>query len=221
MSEMMDRTKNLVQCSACSQMVPQGMFCMNCGSLLKSEQNSPMPSQLMSGMPMAAAFGLQEADAMDAVSLLAQAKKEEQHPETEASSDEGLYMLVSCCRKRVATVGGDGYTEYVLYLNRKTDEYTVHFYAKYQPSVKEKHRAYKADESLKNQIYDILEKENMASLRDVKGFGLMGGDAILKWMNGDAVICLDSSNLYGKGMEVYARIEELILSFVKEENALN
>lgn len=132
-------------------------------------------------------------------------------------SDEGLTLLVNTCRKRVATVGGDGYSEIVLYLDEATGEYWLHTYSKYVYMQEEAHASYTASAKLADNVMGYIKKHDLASWKDQKGFPLCGGEFIIRFKDGDEWVRLSSANMKDN-QEAFFEIDSMLYSEATEEN---
>lgn len=122
-----------VICSCCGETVSKAKFCSVCGARLDEVKSVAEDDNKT-----------ENAEAMKVAKL-----------QCKAMSDEGLTLLVNTCRKAVATVGGDGYSEIVLYLDESTGEYWLHTYSKYVYMNEEVHASYKARRNLLKELWNI------------------------------------------------------------------
>lgn len=98
---------------------------------------------------------------------------------------EEQVMLIDYYSAVVATVGGDGYDETVLYQN-KDGSCEIHYFSKYESDEEESHRVYRADPEVIEAAYDIINKNDMASWNEkYDGPGLDGGYYSLKFRNNE------------------------------------
>jgi len=111
------------------------------------------------------------------------------------SDESKLEMLVDVCKKRVATVGGDGYSEYVLYRHKITGAYELHFYSSYVNS-KEIHNEAEVDEVVCTTLFEKIKEYNFEELAKVKGIGMCGGELVCKYVL-DGVVTRISSSVSG------------------------
>lgn len=91
------------------------------------------------------------------------------------NTDEDQVMVIDFCKSTAATVGGDGYTETVLYQNRD-GSLEVHYFSKYEGDEKESHTFYPAEDSVLEEAYKIINKYHMDKWNEkYDGPGLEGG----------------------------------------------
>ena len=157
-----------VICPACGSKVLKQQFCIECGSLL----NGTKPADAGEDAPVSP-VNIQVSPYVSRPLQALNGKK--------AVSDAGLTMLVDVCKKTTGTVGGDGYSESVLYRNEKTGEYQVHTYSKYENMLSEAHASYICPAETAEKILAYIKTNSLASLKNVKGHPLCGGDYIIKF----------------------------------------
>ena len=190
-----------VICPACGSRVLKQKFCTECGSFINAAKSIDVEDRVPVN-PQVNPYVPQPLQALNG-------KK--------AVSDKGLTMRVDVCKKTTGTVGGDGYSESVLYKNEKTGEYQVHTYSKHENMLSEAHASYTCPVETAEKILAYIKTSNLASLKNVKGHPLCGGDYIIKFLSGSELIRLDSGNLT-KRMDSYTEISRMLNSCVNEGN---
>ena len=193
-----------VICPACGSKVFKQKFCTECGSFL----NDAKPADAENSAPVSPVNPQVNAYVPQPLQAL-NGKK--------AVSDAGLTMLVDVCKKTTGTVGGDGYSESVLYRNEKTGEYQVHTYSKYENMLSEAHASYTCPAGTAEKILAYIKTNSLASLKNVKGHPLCGGDYIIKFLSSGELIRLDSGNLTGR-MDAYTDISRMLNTCINEGN---
>ena len=131
-------------------------------------------------------------------------------------------MLIDFCKKKVATVGGNGYSETVLYQNAD-GSCEVHYYSRYDGDTEETHSAYPVDRSVIEEAYGIINKNGIAGWNDKRyGPGPDGTVYILKFRadNGE-YIRVTSDNMPENGIEIVCSVNECLSSHVKEGSGLD
>lgn len=115
---------------------------------------------------------------------------------TQKSTEEDqLTLLVDYCERRMATVGGDGYSEIVLYRNEADGSCQLHTYEKYEYMDKEIHIAYTTEEETVQEIFDLIKQENIQQYVGKSHGGLCGGMVILKFVQKGEVTRITTDNL--------------------------
>ena len=114
--------------------------------------------------------------------------------EPEAKDDSNLTMLADYCDKTVATMGGDGYTEFVLYHNEETDEYELHYYYNYG-GAPEIHRSYESSKDFADKILKLIDDKNIISWDENEGAGLCGRMYVVKFKKGSTTYRITSDNM--------------------------
>jgi len=188
----MSQESNYLICPCCKAKVYKGKYCPECGSPL--------------GGPIVSVCNDNQVDNNDSFVS-----------EKEAVSDQGLTLLVNICKKTIATVGGDGYSEIVLYLNESNDEYWLHTYSKYVYMNKEAHASYITTKEFALKVMKYIENHNLSSYKDVKGFALCGGDYIIKFKHNNEYIRLDSSNMIDN-LQAYHELSNMLYSEITDKN---
>ena len=131
--------------------------------------------------------------------------------------DEEQVLLVDYCSKTVATVGGDGYSETVLYQNRD-GSCEIHFYSKYEYDKEEKHRGYSVDPAVIDAAYDIINEKKMILWNEkYDSFGLEGAEYILKFRGGSGeYIRCSSDHMPDDGLSIMSSVNALLIDYVNE-----
>ncbi|MDY5731280.1 MAG: hypothetical protein SPL05_07110 [Eubacteriales bacterium] len=186
-------------CASCGATISKTKYCAECGAGL--DEVKPV---------------FKEGSATEYTSEHTQAVEDVQTA-SKAMSDEGLTLLVNICTKTVATVGGDGYSEIVLYVDESTGEYWLHTYSKYVNMKEEAHASYTATPKLAQSVMEYIQNHKLALWKEQKGFAICGGDYIIRFKHGDEWIRLDSGNMtdYGKA---FRDIYSMLAAEMKEEN---
>ncbi len=195
-------------CPACGSVVLDANFCMECGINMKKYDAQPANNGFAVG------FGSSTIAIADVGSV-----KTEEKPEP---SDKGLQMLVNYCKKTVATVGGDGYDEIVLWRDDTNDTYQVHTYTKYQYMPKEIHKGYKADTALCDSAYAKIEENRLEEYVNKNEFGgFAGGMYVCKYTKEDgSVVRVTTDNLPMGKANLIHEIGQILYSVVKPENQI-
>lgn len=201
----MQKDNEKVICPCCGAIVGKGKFCPECGSKLEGAKQAKATDNTN-----------KKTDFVPLSSPLDVPNTPEPLP-GKAVSDEGLTLLVNTCQKTIATVGGDGYSEIVLYLDEKTGQYWLHTYSKYVYMKEEAHASYVTTKELADKVFDYIEKNNLVSWKDNKGFPVCGGDYIIRFKNGDEMIRLDSGKMQNN-LKAYNEINGMLYSDAVEEN---
>lgn len=165
-------------------------------------------------------IGFDIGEARQSVGLKIQDVSEKQKVEGNTSvSDEGLELVAEYCRKTVATVGGDGQTEYVLY-KRADNEYEVHLYMFYEYMEKEAHKAYRASKEAYNLVMEYIDKNKLVEYQDREGLPICGGMEIIKFIKDGKVYRITNSNLMPDEYDIMYGLRDIIYMYVNSENEL-
>lgn len=135
-------------------------------------------------------------------------------------SDEGLEMIADYCRKTMATVGGDGHTEYVLY-RRAKDEYEVHSYVYYEYMEEEAHKAYQASKEVANLVMQYVDDNKLIDYQNRKGMPICGGMEVIKFIKEGKVYRITSENLNPDEYGIIVGLRNILLACMTQENELN
>ena len=204
-----------VKCPSCGSVVPGSKFCCECGTPLtdaveasaeeiaeqEAARQNPQPAQTFptgfAYIPQGFVSGPIASPFSSVDSPNPNYQPPDAAPEQEAADDSGLTMLVDYCSKTLATVGGDGYDEVVLYRNDQTGELQIHTYSKYVYMPKEKHRSFKAKDGAAEAVFALIEELKLADYKDRRGFGLCGGMYVCKFLKDGEIIRITTDNLDG------------------------
>lgn len=214
MSEQSNKSPEIkyVKCPCCGNEVPAGKFCQECGSLLSGE---PLPKMAPSPGPAPDFHGISMNNPGGGfISVDSPAPSYYQEEPEEVEDDKDLTLLVDYCRKTVATVGGDGYDETVLYRNGQTGEYSIHTYSKYVYMQKEKHRSFKAKEGVAEAVFKLIEDLKLADYKGKTGFGLCGGEYVVKFRKGDEIIRISTGNMGYEGLNALCSVGNMLASYI-------
>ncbi len=181
-------------CPCCGETVHHGKFCTNCGA--------PLPKEPVS------------------VPLPKQSEQSEISEGPQPVDDSGLTLLGDFCKKTVATVGGDGYDEIVLYENGADGSFQIHTYSKYAYMQKENHHSFKAKDGAYTALLKLAEKLRLDEYEGKSGTGLCGGMYICKYRKDGVIHRVTTDNLGTDGPEIIIRVGNLLGSFKGEEITL-
>lgn len=206
-------------CSCCGNEVAPKKFCPNCGAPLNINTTKQEKEKANVSSP-----SLTDQDFLNLMGAGNgfDAKIEDFLPkkiENTSVSDEGLMMLISSCKKTVATVGGDGYEEYVLY-KRDEKTYELHYYSKYEPMKEEVHLAYRSDPSIAKEAFARIEELDLDSYENFPGEPMCGGIRILKYKKGTRYISLTTENFPYEKQSLIYEIGSIISKTADEEHRL-
>lgn len=205
-------------CPECGVETTGAKFCTVCGAFLNrtSVKNSGQPVEQSEPVKTNTANLLDSVDFGGKI-VDFQAPKQE----NTSVSDKGLEFLINTCRKTMATVGGDGYSEYVLY-KRDKDIYELHYYSKYEYMESEVHLAYKSNRSIVEEAFKHIEELQVEKYQNQTGIGMEGGQRILKYKKEgqEKMIRITSDNLPMDKQNILSEIERIITRTAKEEYKL-
>ena len=197
--------KKKIKCPCCGTLVYEGRFCSECGALLDGSKT--------------AAF-TEEARPADVVTvpepIETDSAAEKKIPVPE---DEGFSLLVDCCRRTVATVGGDGYDEVVLY--KKDDTYRIYCFSRYEYMKETVHAAFDTTRECADAVFEAIRKEKLASYKDKRGEPLCGGENIVKFVIDGEVYKISEAKLPFRKQPSLGKVRKVLSSFIKEENKID
>lgn len=139
--------------------------------------------------------------------------------DTITADKNGLVMLLDLCHRTVATVGGDGYTETVLY-RRDSDKYEIHTYRKYEYMPEEEHCAFSTTKKVWDDVQKYLKKEKVAGFENKEGIPVCGGEDIVKFPVKDRYVRLTSSNFDMEHTHIYSDLCAMLNKAIKPENKI-
>ncbi|MBQ9911218.1 MAG: zinc ribbon domain-containing protein [Lachnospiraceae bacterium] len=211
-------------CPCCGTEVTEDMpFCTECGMSLKKikpcdaekrpDPEKPAGAFGINGVPFfTQARGLMSPDEIQFPGL------DENVPD--GPSDEGLKLLVDCCRKVLATALGDGHDETVLYLNEETGEYQIHLYELPVGARKERHTGFVAREGVYEAVTKLLDELDLARYEGMQALAITGGEYVVKFLKDERIVRITTSNVpYERHSDLY-RVGSLIASFIDQDKKL-
>lgn len=196
-------------CERCGAIFNSGKFCGECGNPL-TEKEMPLGNEPSWFLKLESLSGI--------VPQPEPTPKNESKPNTSAD-DKGLVVLLDVCHHTVATVGGDGYTETVLY-RRDPDTYEIHTYRKYEYMPQEEHYAYRTTKEVWDEVQKYLKKEDVAKFENKNGVPVCGGEDVIKFPVKDRYVRLTSSNFDMKHTYIYGNLCAMLNKAIKSENEI-
>lgn len=149
--------------------------------------------------------------------VFGQIKNNQFVPQESILDDKKATLLVDYCKRRVGTVGGNGYTEFVLYKDEDSGIFQIHTYEKYDWMEEESHKAYKTDEQAAKEITTLIEEKKIHKLEGKDGIPLCGGSEVLKFWKGNRLVRITSDNLPQGKTGILSEIGALMMSKQGEE----
>lgn len=204
----MDRVK----CSECGALTAGLKFCTECGKPLSIKRTKDSVKEKTPEV-------ITDPVSNKRPNSLGSDVNSEQRPNTSVS-DVGLEMLIDTCKKTMATVGGDGYSEYVLY-KRDEKTYELHYYSKYEYMKSEVHYAYKSNKAIVEEAFKRIEALKLESFQNSRGDSMAGGMRIVKFKKGDKMIRITTDQLPTAKQGYIVEIEGIITKTANEANRLN
>ncbi|HBL40424.1 MAG TPA: hypothetical protein DDY98_02190 [Ruminococcaceae bacterium] len=189
-------------CTNCgAPVLGNGSFCTECGLPLNAaESSTPFISTPLNDTAAPVGFG-QPSVPMQMGKL--------------APVDMTLTMLAEYCTKTVATVGGDGYTEWVL--NQCSDgSLQVDYYRNYVGYEEEIHSTFPAAQDTWEKIIAIKERYNLKTPSAERNFGMCGGYEIVKIRDGDVAIRLTTGMLTQEERQAFLQIKALLIGIASD-----
>ncbi len=123
--------------------------------------------------------------------------------------DDTLTMLAEYCNKTVATVGGDGYTEWVL--NRCANgTLQLDYYRNYVGYEEEIHHSYPAPDDTWDRITQIKEQYLTGNASGIRLPGMCGGYSLVKIREGDSTVCLTTGNMTAEENTAFLIIKQIL-----------
>lgn len=181
-------------CSSCGAKAEDGAkFCTVCG---KSLSASPAPPAVPRGVVAPGAFP--------------------RHMGKAAQVDPSLKMLAEYCRKTVATVGGDGHTEWVLY-QCPDGALQLHYFENYMGYEEEIHKIRPASADTWEKILAVRDKYNLQPLPANRSMGMCGGYSVLKICDGENNLRIVTGMLTKEESQAFGEISAIITGCAEKE----
>lgn len=128
-----------------------------------------------------------------------------------APSDDTLTMLAEYCTKTVATVGGDGYTEWVL--NRRADGgLQLDYYRNYVGYENEIHTIAEAPGDTWERIVAIKDKYRLGEVPNERNVETCGGYTLVKIREGEKMIRIVNGLLNENERTAFIMIKDILTS---------
>ncbi len=204
-----------VICPCCGAAVSQGKFCPECGAPL-SEVSQAAPAAPATEQKPAQMLGFVPVSDIK-ICVPGEVNQEETPQGPPPVSDSGLTLLGDFCKKTMATIGGDGYDEIVLYKNEADGSFQIHTYMKYAYMQKEVHHSFKARDGAYDALLRLAEKLHLDEYEGKNGFGLCGGMYICKYSKDGTLHRVTTDNLGTDGPAIIIQVGNLLGSFKAEE----
>lgn len=127
-------------------------------------------------------------------------------------------ILVDYCRKTIATVGGDGYYEIVLYYYSDT-EVKLSIYQWYEGDDEESCVNYVVPYEVVDKCYDIIKKNKLKEWnKRYDDVGIGGGVTVCKFRDDDGTyIRVSTDAMPDNGKDILSQIRQTMESYIKEE----
>lgn len=219
---MNDNNTEYTICPCCRARVPFGKFCPECGSPLVAvsdagpaaeQQTVPAEKQKIGFYPATDLNVFFQDEAGIGIHLSDQNEAPE---EPQPADDSGLTLLGDFCKKTVATIGGDGYDEIVLYKNEEDGSFQIHTYSKYAYMQKELHRSFKAKDGAYEALLELVKKLHLDEYEGKIGVGLCGGMYVCKYKKDGVLHRVTTDNLGVDGTSIIMQVGNLLASFQGE-----
>lgn len=159
-----------------------------------------------------------DVDALSKDGFVLNSEREDMRANTTVS-DEGLTMLAEYCEKTEGTVGGNGYTEIVLY-KRGENEYEVHSYSKYEDMDEEAHYAYKSSEEVADKVIEFTKQAKLSDYENSHDYGMVGKTIVVKFLEGEKMYRITSYNVDEDKLNLLYEVGKIIGESIKEENEI-
>lgn len=194
-----NENKEFVICPTCRSKVIKIKFCTECGFPLSGQCES-VPSDQSGTGP-----------------VIQQPIQNLTSEDSKPFDDSGLTLLGDFCKKSMATVGGDGYDEIVLYRSEADGSYQIHTFMKYEYMPKEIHHSYKAKDGAYEALLELVDELQLDEYEGKTGVGLCGGMYICKYSKNGTIHRVTTDNMGMNGPALLARVNKLLGSFAGEE----
>ena len=200
------------QCKSCGAFTSAAnKFCPECGtrfdeSMVTVPKNDAVPKN--DGIPKPPIMPMMPAPT-GGVTVVPGANGSPLHLGTRTPDDPTLTMLAEYCRKTVATVGGDGYTEWVLH-RRADGGLQIDYYRNYVGYEKEIHTVKEVTDDVWDNILKVKKKYRLTDPPSERSMGMCGGEVIVKICDGDEVIRLVRGGLNEKENEAFGLIAGIL-----------
>ena len=187
-------------CSCCGASIKESdVFCSECGFMLKMKSNyvpnnEDIEQPIING-PVVNPFMPNMNTSMGKL----------------AKIDDDLQMLGEYCTKTVATVGGDGYTEWVLYRNPQ-GELQLHYFRNYMGYENEIHNSCIAPTDTYEKMLAIKDECHLTVESGKNSHGMPGGYEYIKICIDNEVIRLNTGNLTDEELSAFKQVKQLLTS---------
>lgn len=192
-------------CSVCGyQIIGKAKFCTECGTPLKE---TPTAGEAVPVPPTAPPIGYTIPIAEGVPTKMGKL----------SPVDETLTMLAEYCEKTVATVGGDGYTEWVL--NRcKDGKLQIDYYRNYVGYEEEIHYSYPAPDNTWDRITAVKEQYLLGNPSGIRLPGMCGGYSLVKIREGDSVIRLTTGSMTIEENTAFSMIKKILTDISSDKS---
>ncbi len=137
-------------------------------------------------------------------------------PDTAPSNE---VMLVDYYTATVATVGGDGYDEYVLSsIGDSKEAARLDYYARWEGDEEETHVSYTVPYEAVEKAYEAIDRERLRNWNDEDMIGgITGGVVVVKFLDGEEYVRLSTDDMPEDGKERLHSVGSVLVSYAREE----
>ena len=129
----------------------------------------------------------------------------------EQINNKACEMVFDYFEATVATVGGDGYDEFVLY-RRPNGTMLMAKYSKWG-NEKESCRACMVTDSALYDCLEIVDAGKMRKWNGMDGIGITGAEYVVRFCEADRLVRVTSGNMPEDGQSVFGRIEQVLRKY--------
>ena len=131
---------------------------------------------------------------------------------------EDYQVLVDSYHATIGSVGGDGYSETVLY--EKNGDYQIHCYKRKGDEVNETHTAYETDGNCADELFKIIAEERIKDYEGKAGEPPAGVLEVIKFREDDRLIRISSDNLPSDKQNVFEKISSALNRAIADDKRL-
>lgn len=132
--------------------------------------------------------------------------------------EDQLTLLVDFCQKTFSAEG-ESYNEIVLYFHQDMGCYFLHTYETDETG-EGLHKVYPADYDLRQEVFALIEAEQLSRWEAAESPGTTGGEMVVKYLDGDRLIRISTDNIPTEKTAELTAVGDLLYAAVSSNTVI-